>query len=47
MRVDTLEILRCPFCGTRLTIVENDALRRVDDRIESGVLGCEDRKAHV
>src|SRR6476620_5526560 len=41
MRVDTLEILRCPFCGTRLTIVENDALRRVDDRIESGVLGCE------
>src|SRR3954470_19307908 len=41
MRVDTLEILRCPFCGTRLTIVENDALRRVGDRIESGVLGCE------
>jgi uncharacterized protein YbaR (Trm112 family) len=41
MRVDTLEILRCPFCGTRLTVVENDALRRVGDRIEAGVLGCE------
>lgn len=41
MRVDTLEILRCPFCGTRLAIVENDALRRVGDRIEAGVLGCE------
>ena len=41
MRVDLLEILRCPFCGTRLTVVENDALSRVDDRIEEGVLGCE------
>src|SRR6187402_483644 len=41
MRVDTLEILRCPFCGTRLTIVENDALWRVGDRLETGVLGCE------
>lgn len=41
MRVDTLEILRCPFCGTRLTIVENQALWRVGDRLESGVLGCE------
>lgn len=41
MRVDTLEILRCPFCGTRLTLVENDALWRVGDQIEAGVLGCE------
>src|SRR6187402_3761179 len=41
MRVDTLEILRCPFCGSRLAIVENDALWRVGDRIEAGVLGCE------
>ena len=41
MRVETLEILRCPFCGTRLTVVDNDALWRVDDRIEAGVLGCE------
>jgi uncharacterized protein YbaR (Trm112 family) len=41
MRIDTLSILRCPFCGTRLTLVENDALWRVDDGIEAGVLGCE------
>src|SRR3954468_10400808 len=41
MRADTLDILRCPFCGTRLTLVENDALWRVGDRIEAGVLGCE------
>jgi uncharacterized protein YbaR (Trm112 family) len=41
MRHDTLEILRCPFCGTRLNLVENAALCRVDDRIEAGVLGCE------
>ena len=41
MRADTLEILRCPFCGTRLTLVDNDALWRVGDVIEAGVLGCE------
>src|SRR5512139_1313065 len=41
MRIETLEILRCPFCGTRLHLVENSALRRAGDRIESGVLGCE------
>jgi uncharacterized protein YbaR (Trm112 family) len=41
MRTDTLEILRCPFCGTRLELVQNDALSRIGDRIEAGVLGCE------
>jgi uncharacterized protein YbaR (Trm112 family) len=41
MRLDTLDILRCPFCGTRLTLVDNPALWRVGDRIEAGVLGCE------
>lgn len=41
MRIETLSILRCPFCGTRLTLVENEALWRVADRIEAGVLGCE------
>lgn len=41
MHLDTLSILRCPFCGTRLMLVENDALWRVEDRIEAGVLGCE------
>jgi uncharacterized protein YbaR (Trm112 family) len=41
MHASTLDILRCPFCGTRLTLVDHDALRRAGDRIESGVLGCE------
>jgi uncharacterized protein YbaR (Trm112 family) len=41
MLLTTLDILRCPFCGTRLAIVENAALRRTSDSIESGVLGCE------
>ena len=36
-----LELLRCPFCGTRVSLVENEALVRAGDRIESGVLGCE------
>jgi uncharacterized protein YbaR (Trm112 family) len=36
-----LDVLRCPFCGTRLSIVENEALVRAGGRIEQGVLGCE------
>jgi uncharacterized protein YbaR (Trm112 family)/SAM-dependent methyltransferase len=41
MREDFLPLLRCPFCGTAVSLVENDALVREGDRIESGVLGCE------
>ena len=41
MLIETLDLLRCPFCGTRLSAVENAALDRGRDRIESGVLGCE------
>jgi uncharacterized protein YbaR (Trm112 family) len=41
MREDLLDLLRCPFCGTRLSLVENSALVRADGLIESGVLGCE------
>lgn len=36
-----LDLLRCPFCGTRLSLVENEALVRAGRCIESGVLGCE------
>ena len=36
-----LDLLRCPFCGTRLSAVENDALLRRGAELESGVLGCE------
>jgi len=36
-----LDLLRCPFCGTRLSLVEHDALVRRGADVESGVLGCE------
>ena len=41
MLIETLALLRCPFCGGRLSAVENAALDRGPDRIEHGVLGCE------
>jgi uncharacterized protein YbaR (Trm112 family) len=41
MHASLLDILRCPFCGTKSSIVENQALVRHGDLIESGVLGCE------
>ena len=41
MHVSLLDILRCPFCGTAVSIVENDALVRDGGRIDAGVLGCE------
>ncbi len=41
MLLTTLAVLRCPFCGTHLDIVENVALRRTAEAIEAGVLGCE------
>ena len=41
MRARFLDWIRCPFCGTRLQLVDNAALARTDARIEAGVLGCE------
>ena len=41
MHETLLDLLRCPFCGTRLSLVENDALVRRGADVESGVLGCE------
>jgi uncharacterized protein YbaR (Trm112 family) len=41
VREALLELMRCPFCGSRLTVVDNDALVRTNGRIESGVLGCD------
>lgn len=41
MHESLLTLLRCPFCGTRLSPVENHALVRHHGRIVSGVLGCE------
>ena len=38
---ETLDLLRCPYCGTRLALVDNDARSGAGEWIESGVLGCE------
>jgi len=50
MRVDTLEILRCPYCGGRLELVESLFHRRADATVRGagapggdivdGILGC-------
>ena len=41
MHESLLDLLRCPYCGMRVSLVENTALERRGARIESGVLGCE------
>jgi uncharacterized protein YbaR (Trm112 family)/SAM-dependent methyltransferase len=41
VRETLLAMLRCPFCGGGLTLVDNQALQRTPGRIESGVLGCD------
>lgn len=40
MRPDLLEILRCPFCGGRLALVESGFVRRDGDDVLDGILGC-------
>jgi len=40
MRVDTLDILRCPYCGGRLELVASLFHRRTADEIQDGILGC-------
>jgi uncharacterized protein YbaR (Trm112 family) len=41
MHLSTLEWLRCPFCGTRLAIVETSPVEKSGDELTSAVLGCE------
>ena len=41
MHLKTLRQLRCPFCGTRFTPVDNRALSIQAERITEGVIGCE------
>ena len=36
-----LDLLRCPFCGTCVSLVDNAALKRHGSEVETGVLGCE------
>jgi len=40
MRLDTLDVIRCPYCGGRLELVESLFHRTSGDRIDAGVLGC-------
>jgi uncharacterized protein YbaR (Trm112 family)/SAM-dependent methyltransferase len=40
MRIDTLDILRCPYCGGRLELVESSFHRRERDEIGDAILGC-------
>ncbi|HET9832137.1 MAG TPA: hypothetical protein VFP91_10520, partial [Vicinamibacterales bacterium] len=40
MQVETLEILRCPYCGGRLELVESLFHRRTSAEIHDGILGC-------
>ena len=41
MHLTLLDRLRCPFCGTRFTLVDNEALRRDESWLDEGVIGCE------
>jgi uncharacterized protein YbaR (Trm112 family) len=40
MRPELLDILRCPFCGGRLALVESGFVNRDGDEILDGILGC-------
>jgi uncharacterized protein YbaR (Trm112 family) len=40
LRPDTLEILRCPYCGGRLGLATSQFHRVEDGRILDGILGC-------
>ena len=40
MRAETLDILRCPYCGGRLELVTSSYHRRDADEIHDGILGC-------
>ncbi len=41
MQTALLPLLRCPFCGTALELVDNAALVRRGDHIDSAVIGCQ------
>jgi len=41
MDLSLLDLLRCPFCGTRLDLVDNEALVRDGATVLWGVLGCQ------
>jgi uncharacterized protein YbaR (Trm112 family) len=40
MLIDTLDVLRCPYCGGRLSLVDSLYHTSGDDEIQDGILGC-------
>ena len=40
MRIDTLDLLRCPYCGGRLELVTSMFHRATAEDIQHGILGC-------
>lgn len=40
MRIDTLDLLRCPYCGGRLALVDSLFHRSGADELHDGILGC-------
>jgi uncharacterized protein YbaR (Trm112 family) len=40
MHTSTLDILRCPYCGGRLSLVDSLFHRRSGDELHDGILGC-------
>ena len=40
MQTDTLALLRCPYCGGPLSLVESLFNERTAATIDNGVLGC-------
>ena len=41
MNASLLELLRCPFCGTMLDLVDHETVVREGEEIRWGVLGCQ------
>jgi len=41
MDASLLELMRCPFCGTHLDLVDNEALAPEGAQVRWGVLGCQ------
>jgi uncharacterized protein YbaR (Trm112 family) len=40
MLIETLDVLRCPYCGGRLALVDSLFHRRTADELHDGILGC-------
>ena len=40
MLIETLDVLRCPYCGGRLTLVDSLFHRATASEIHDGILGC-------